>query len=491
MFFDGTPNTISYLALLVWPVICIVFFLCYSPLKALTLSVVGGILLLPERVELFDPPIFPAYEKSFAISLGALMGCLVSSQARPLLRHIWREALIFLVLIGVSSTATTVTNTEMITFGPTTLPALQATDAVLMTSTDLLFMLIPFMLAKACVRAPGDARKLLMLIVGAALLYSLLSLFEIRMSPRLHHFFYGFHQHDFPQTIRFGGWRPMVFMGHGLALGIFMTSGLLFAMTLARYKEKIFKVSTKHWTLFLAVVLVLCKSTGAIVYAALLLPVVYFSKGRLQIWIALAFSLFLLLYPWVRQAGVLDTESLIAMIAEHIPDRAQSLAFRFDNEADLLNRALEKPLFGWGGYNRSRVFDEFGLNQTVTDGSWIILLGSRGIMGFFVILGLLVYPVLLCFRKRKEVLASQEGMLIAALCLVVGIRAMELVPNSYFSFLPFFMSGALAGLLSSTSSQPPPPPVTEQRQPIHPPREHIKPPRNKIVRPLRRSCEPS
>ncbi len=57
--------------------------------------------------------------------------------------------------------------------------------------------------------------------------YVPLCLYEIRMSPQLHRILYGFHQHEFVQTLRWGGFRPMVFMNHGLALGLWMTLACL------------------------------------------------------------------------------------------------------------------------------------------------------------------------------------------------------------------------------------------------------------------------
>ena len=49
-------------------------------------------------------------------------------------------------------------------------------------------------------------------------------------------------------------------------------------------------------------------------------------------------------------------------------DRAGSVQFRLDNENMLAKKAMQQPLFGWGGWNRARVFDESGNDLTVTDG---------------------------------------------------------------------------------------------------------------------------
>ena len=53
-----TPNAFSFLALLVWMPIVIVLFRKLRPAMALAVSTIAAILLLPERVYLFDPPVF-------------------------------------------------------------------------------------------------------------------------------------------------------------------------------------------------------------------------------------------------------------------------------------------------------------------------------------------------------------------------------------------------------------------------------------------------
>ena len=57
---------------------------------------------------------------------------------------------------------------------------------------------------------------------------------EVRMSPQLHSSMYGFRPFRFDQAYRWGGYRPSVFMQHGIALGLFMASCTLVAFWLWR-----------------------------------------------------------------------------------------------------------------------------------------------------------------------------------------------------------------------------------------------------------------
>ena len=45
------------------------------------------------------------------------------------------------------------------------------------------------------------------------------------ISPQLHFMTYGFYQHEFTQVVRMGGYRPMVFLQHGIA--VFEDSGFV------------------------------------------------------------------------------------------------------------------------------------------------------------------------------------------------------------------------------------------------------------------------
>ena len=73
------------------------------------------------------------------------------------------------------------------------------------------------------------------------LVYSLPMLFEIRISPQLHRWVYGYFPNDaFVQQMRGGGFRPVVFFPHGLALALFTAIALLcvFIVMRARLRDR-------------------------------------------------------------------------------------------------------------------------------------------------------------------------------------------------------------------------------------------------------------
>ena len=61
------------------------------------------------------------------------------------------------------------------------------------------------------------------------------------------------------------------------------------------------------------------------------------------------------------------------------PSRAGSLpGYRFWNEDFLIARAMERPIFGWGGWGRNKIASDGTI--LITDGAWIIVFGVGGFM---------------------------------------------------------------------------------------------------------------
>ena len=64
-----------------------------------------------------------------------------------------------------------------------------------------------------------------------------------------------------------------------------------------------------------------------------------------------------------------------------------------ENDDMLIAKAMQKPLFGWGGWSRNRVFEESGRDMAVTDGFWILELGSNGCVGLISMTLAMLLPV--------------------------------------------------------------------------------------------------
>jgi hypothetical protein len=317
------------------------------------------------------------------------------------------------------------------------------------------FVVIPFYLGSAMFRTSGDLRVLLRTMAVAAILYSPLLFVEMRLSPQLHNWVYGFYQHSFIQTIRGTGYRPIVFMAHGLALALFVALAVVAAVVLYKVKIRVLRFPAVWAASYLWVTLLLCKSLASFLYGLIATPLVVFTSPRTQALVATTLVGFLFLYPVVLANDLIPIEAIDAFAREEFDDeRADSLMFRFEQGQTTLDRALERPWFGWGGYCRACLFEPWsGKMESVRDGAWVITLGNQGIFGFIGRFSLLLFPLVALVRRVKFVPRESDRRLLAGLGLMVGLAGVDLVPNADFNRIPLLLSGALYGCLTGILGQ--------------------------------------
>ncbi|MCS6858013.1 MAG: hypothetical protein NZM37_09915, partial [Sandaracinaceae bacterium] len=291
--FGGTPNFFSYLALLLFLPIAFLSFLFFRPIVATTWLMLGAMLYLPERVEV-DPPVLPPINKQSIAALCIFIGCLVRAWARVKQAKPLRGIDFSFVLASIGFVITNLQNSDPQVFGPTHLPGTTLYDAFAGNIKDALVIYLPFLIGRAMYRSAADLRTFLQILCASLILYAPLIFWELRMSPRCHYDVYGFMQTDFQMTLRGGGYRPMVFMNGGLALAMFVLSAGVAALALYRSKERIpvpgiAKLRAGPVSSFFALLVVLMKSTGAIVYAVVCMPLLAFMrKPRMRLALFLA-----------------------------------------------------------------------------------------------------------------------------------------------------------------------------------------------------------
>jgi hypothetical protein len=197
----------------------------------------------------------------------------------------------------------------------------------------------------------------------------------------------------------------MVYMDHGLmtaswmGLALFIGAWLLYTGYLP---EKILSVPSRLLFLALAGTFLMMKSYGAIFLIFIGLLFVFLSNRLKNIWLIVILLIAPPLYVYTRTTGIWDGTNLSNFVAEKFsPTRAQSLQFRFDNETILIKKAMEGTVFGWGGYGRSRVYDNTGKDITVADGLWIITLGQNGIFGLVALIVAVQTPVVFYLMRTS------------------------------------------------------------------------------------------
>lgn len=354
---------------------------------------------------------------------------------------------ILLVILVGAPFLTVLQNADPVVAGPTFIAGLRPYDAFAMVLGALVAVL-PLLLARRYLATAAHHTMLLRILCIAGLIYSLPALFEVRMSPQLNVWFYGYFPHSFAQQVRDGGYRPVLFVGHGLRVALFFAIAVLAAFALWRAREaagprtgpRTGPLMAGAWLLG---VLVLCKSLGALTSTLLLLPLVLFAPMRIQMTLAAALAMVVLLYPMLRGADLIPVDRIYAVSASISEERAGSLKYRLDNEDALLDRANLKPFAGWGSWGRNRVYDpKTGEDISVTDGAWIIIIGVYGWLGYVAQFGLLTIPtLLLALRQRTFGLSFAT----TGLCLVLAVNLMDLIPNSGLTPLTWLIAGAVLG----------------------------------------------
>lgn len=478
------PNTVAYLTLYSWPIVVFVLFKVMPRAHALIWSIFGGYLLLPHGIGI-NLPLLPAFDKTLLPALSAAIMYILVREAPTGRRHVSAnsphdqstsdlvrrpnanahkrisrkntasvgdisnarqrfggnpiETILFLLLV-ITPFLTVMQNTEPYAAGPRFLPGLRFYDAFSIILSTLVAIL-PFLLARRYLAHPNQHVLLLRGLCLAGLLYSLPTLFEVRMSPQLSRWIFGFLAQSFGQTMRDGGFRPVVFLEHGLWLAIFMAMALLAAFILWRHQDR--RINWFFIGGWLLLTLLLSHSLGGLVVALMLLPAVILLPVRGQMYLAAGIASIVLFYPLLRGADIIPVKNISALARNISEERAGSLEFRLKNEDILLSHANAKPLAGWGGWGRSRVYDQrTGRDISITDGVWIIIVGSSGWLGYIGRFGLLTLPIiLLALRQRR----FNISLATSGLCLVLAANLTDMIPNATLTPVTWLISGALMG----------------------------------------------
>ncbi len=442
------PNLFAYIVLLAWPIVIIVLFNKLPVTKAVIWSMLLSYMILPART-LIDLPLVPPIDKKTLPPIVMFAVCIMKYKdfkIAPSDDTARRLLLLFLI----TPIFTIATNADTLYFGDVIIPALTYYDMISITFNNICEFVLPFLIGRYFLASQEAHKELLIAIVIAFFFYSLPILWEIRMSPQLHVNFYGFFPHDFRQQMRGDGFRPVVFMGHGLLVAFFVSTALAAAIVLHAKKIKPMINMGALKLVFISVVLVLSKTASALIYGVFFFLALRFVSPKMHVRISLAVALLVLAFPVMRTEKIIPTEELVAYAATKSEERAQSLEYRFDNEDILLDRANLRKYFGWGTWGRNRVYDpNTGYDISVTDGIWIIVLGMYGYTGFFALFGLYAYVLLKMHLSVRKTKGDELSIFTSGICLIYAVNLFDLLPNSSLSMLTIAMGGALLGYAES------------------------------------------
>lgn len=434
----------GYIVLFGWPVVVAILFKACNKPTAILASLIAGYLLLPERLNL-NLPLLPELNKHSIPALSSFFILLIIDGRQDptvlpgwLPKRLLPRMLIALFVIGAFLTV--MTNGDAFSYGPRQIPALRPFDAFSSILTTMI-TLLPFLLARKYLAHPEQQRTLLIALTIAGCLYAFLALYEIRMSPQLNNTVYGFFPHSWRQHIRGDGYRPLVFLIHGLRLAIFFVATILAAFGLFRSIDDPQRYLFLFAGLWILMTLTLSRSLGALVIALALIPMVLFLRPRLQMLICAVIAVVALSYPALRDV-IIPIDVVVSWAESFSAERAHSLKFRLQNEDVLLDRALQRPLFGWGGWDRSSVFDDYGHKVSIPDGYWIGVMGQGGWVRYISEIGLLCVPVGLLLLRARKMQFNPETSVFA---IILTATLIDLIPNDGPSTLIWMVAGSIWG----------------------------------------------
>lgn len=398
-------------------------------------------LFLP--VYTYSLPGIPDYSKGSAMGYVVLLGVFIFDRER--LQKFKLTALDCPILVFCfSNFCSSVSN------------GLGAYDGVSASLGALTGWYLPYFLGRLYFRDLESFRDLIIGVLVGGIIYVPFCMFEMVMSPRLHRIVYGFHPHSFGQSRRWGGWRPVVFMQHGLMVGMWMVTATLAGLQLLKldqlaWVKKYFKVKPALFMVGMILVTILCKSTGAILLMIIGAAVLHFSmKCRTRV-LLVVLMLVPTFYVVIRTTGTVNAASLTQFLSEQMHlegERVGSLTFRFANEDILMNKTFDRPIFGWGGWKRSFVLNEDGEPISVPDGMWIVIFGKNGWLGLVSMLTTLFLPQWLYLRRFPPKTWAMHPYISLGLAPVVLIALFMIdgLLNDMFNPLIMILSGGMTSL---------------------------------------------
>ncbi len=435
----GESTLLVPIMLFGWIPLTVLSFLVLKPHRAVLFSVIGGWLFLP--MASYNLPGLPEYSKSTAITLGLILGGCLSDQ-RQAASFEWKLYDLPMILWCLCPIATSMAND------------LGLYDGLSGSINHILKWGIPYLAGRIYFNSISTLHDLCLGIIIGGLLYVPLCLYEIRMSPQLSNIFYGFFPHSFAQHIRYGGYRPIVFMQHGLMVALWMAVSAIIAFWLWRSSDvKHLKgIPVSFIVVAFAVTTVLCKSANA--WTVLTLGFSSYMLYRIFN-TSRPFIFFLLLVPLyiiLRSSGHLSAQDITSMASLFFDEeRIFSLAGRLGQEDIISGEVFKRPFLGWGGYLRGIPIDIYTGETLVSvrDSLWLISFNKYGFIGLFSLYTSLLFGPWLILNNSKCLSKYNSNYFLSlavALSLIVIFFSIDSLFNGMISPLYITISGALISL---------------------------------------------
>lgn len=423
------------IALFGWLPIVFYLFVRFPPHRAVIISFVVAWLFLPQAS--YPIPLLPPYDKVSASCYAILLATLVYDTSRiTTFKPGWLDVPMLIwclcpILSQVTNGGSPISPTfsQIITWG------------------------LPYVVGRLYFGSLDGLRQLAIGMFAGGLAYIPFTLIEGVKGPILHQMVYGVNAfEDWGQARRMGGWRPVVFMQHGLMVGVWMMTAALIGVwlwqtgTLKKFQGR----NIKTLVIVLTIAFFLCRSTGAYSLFAFAL-IVLFSAKFFRTSLPLLFIIgYIVFYLYIAASGQFSSHDVIDFITQIFgEERASSLKFRFDMEEILGAKARQAFLFGWGDSGGNRVYNEYGQDISVTDSLWILAFGVHGVVGLASLFSSLLLPVVVfCLSKYPaRTWAHPKVAPAAVLAVSLTMYVFDCVLNAMVNPIFAVIAGGLSSLL--------------------------------------------
>jgi hypothetical protein len=436
-------------AILLWLFIVAALFVRTSPRSAVTVGLIGGWLFLP-NLSVSIPGALPDLTKATITSLGLLGTVLLFDRTRLAgLRPRWFD--LPMLIWCLSPLPTALVNRE------------GAYEGVSAVTQNTIAWGIPYLMGRLYIQDLESWRELAAAVFLGGLAYVPLCWIEIAAGPQLATLIYGYTPNAVETAFRFGGWRPVVFMEHGLMVALWMTAASVSGFWLWRTKvmPRIGRVSTGFWVSILFITTIALKSVnawGLLVFGVLILWLVTGWRVAWPIWATLAL---MVLYVGTRASGMWTGQELADLTTRVLDAKTLSVTFRLESEQRLAERARQQPLWGWGRWGRSNTPDAEG-NPSITDSLWIIAFGQQGSVGLVALFAFLLLPMVLLLRRVPIASWSHpEFAPAAASAVILVLYALDNLANAMPNPVYMLAAGGLLTLPSLSAVK-----TEAQREPV-------------------------
>ncbi|MBV8487075.1 MAG: bacterial transcriptional activator domain-containing protein [Planctomycetaceae bacterium] len=417
------------IALLGWIPLTVGLFLVLPARRAAVVSIIGAWLLLPPAILQMSG--LPDYDKLSAATLGILLATLIFEPHRILdFRLQWFDLpMVFWCIIPLISSLDN---------------KLGVYDGLAGVFVCIVRWGLPYLVGRLYLGERDGLRDLGVASVIGGIAYIIPIMIELRLSPVLKGWVYGMYQWE---GTRFGSYRPWVFLTTGLELGMWMAAVSLLAVWMWKSGLLHRIGAVPVGSIFVPMLLVtniLTKASGALVLLIIGLAALWLSTRLRSRFFLFAMVLVSPLYYAVRIPGIWSGDNLVSFIESIDAERAQSLGFRFICEDMLIARAMQQPVWGWGGWGRSRVTGSDGRDLAATDGLWIINLGYYGCVGLTTWTVILTLPSLLFIRRFPVSQWDTPAVApLAAFATLLSLYNIDCLANGFLNLVLIAASGGL------------------------------------------------